>query len=118
VDPAPAVEPVARSFWARPESEDYRETVPRNEVGAHFLMHVAPRIETPAEGPWTIAFVGPSGRELARFEGMRVDVATGHFTFLCATDRFAPGDWTVVLRVEEGGLSGGARRRTFRFHVE
>jgi len=79
---------------------------------------VHPRIRTPAEGPWTITFVDPEGHEISRQEGLRVDTATGAFTFLCAASRFAPGDWTILLEVPEGGMVAGPREREYRFRVE
>ncbi|MGQ0722000.1 MAG: hypothetical protein ACT4PE_10565 [Candidatus Eiseniibacteriota bacterium] len=113
-----AVEHVPRTFYPRPESEDFWETIPRAEAGAHFILHVATRIQTPAEGPWTITFLDPAGSEQFRQDGLRVDSVTGMFTFLCETSRFAPGDWTIRLEVAEGGLVAGPRERGLRFRVE
>jgi hypothetical protein len=112
-----AVEHVPRTFYPRPDTENFWETIPRAEVGDHFILHVSTRIKAPAEGPWTITFIDPSGAQLSRHEGLRVDTATGLFTFLCDTSRFAPGDWTIRLEVEEGGLVAGPRERLFRFRV-
>jgi hypothetical protein len=112
------VEHVPRTFYPRPESENFWETIPRAGVGGHFILHVATRIQSPAEGPWTITFLDPTGAELFRQDGLRVDSATGMFTFLCESSRFAPGDWTIRLEVAEGGLVAGPRERILRFRVE
>jgi hypothetical protein len=115
---AGGIEHVPRAFYPRPVEEDFWETVPRSGAGAHFLLHVATRIKSPAEGPWTITFLDPAGAETFRQEGLRVDTATGLFTFLCETARFAAGDWTIRLEVAEGGLVAGPRERLLRFRVE
>ena len=112
-----AVELVKHTYYPRHESEDYWETVDLSEAGGTFLLFVQPRIRTPAEGPWTAVFVDPEGRQRSRFTGLKVDVATGRFTFLCSSSDFAPGDWIIQLSVEEGGLVSGERERTFRFRV-
>ena len=112
------VEAVEHTFYPREESEDYWETIRRVSVGDRFLLAIHPRIRTPAEGPWTAEFVDPGGAVLSAHPGLRVDVATGNFTFLCTTAAFAPGDWTLRLRVEQGGMAAGERARTYHFRVE
>jgi hypothetical protein len=113
-----AVELVRHAYYPRELSENYWEVVPLAETGPHFLLMIHPRIRTPAEGPWTITFVDPEGNETARHEGLHVDTATGAFTFLCTASRFAPGDWTILLEVPEGGMVAGPREREYRFRVE
>lgn len=113
-----AVELVTNTFYPRLESEDFWEVIPLAEVGSHFLLRIHPRIETPAEGPWTITFRDPAGKPVAREVGLRVDTATGEFTFLCASDSFRPGDWTILLEVPEPGMIAGPRERPYRFRVE
>jgi len=115
---AETVELIRHAYYPREISEDYWEVVPLAETGPHFLLMVHPRIRTPAEGPWTITFVDPEGREVSREEGLRVDTATGGFTFLCDASRFGPGDWAILLEVPEGGMVAGPRQREFRFRVE
>jgi hypothetical protein len=111
------VELVPRAFYARAEREDYWELVPLDTVGDHFLLHVHPRIRTPAEGPWTLTFRAPDGSELSRQPGLRVDTATGQFTFLCRRDAFRPGDWGIEMKLQEGGMTAGDSDRLFRFRV-
>lgn len=113
-----AVQPVRHAYYPREISENYWEVVPLADAGPWFLLIVHPRIRTPAEGPWTITFIDPEGHETARHENLRVDTATGAFTFLCAASRFAPGDWTILLEVPEGGMVAGPREREYRFRVE
>ena len=112
-----AVAVVKHAYYPRLESEDYWETILLGDAGAEFLLMIQPRIRTPAEGPWRATFRDPKGRVLALHQGLRVDVATGQFTFLCSARSFAPGDWTIELEIEEGGLVSGDPRRTYRFRV-
>lgn len=114
---APVV-PIGHSYFPRRADVDYWETVPRTHVDPQFFLQVHPRIETPAEGPWIATFTDANGDVLLRLPGLRVDVATGNFLFLCARNRFAPGDWTIALEVMEGGLAGREPRQSFRFRVE
>jgi hypothetical protein len=112
------VTPIRHSYFPRRNDVDFWETVPKTHVEPLFFLQVQPRIQTPAEGPWIATFSDRDGRVLARIPGLRVDVATGNFLFLCARDRFAPGDWTLTLEVVEGGLAGREPRQVFRFRVE
>lgn len=114
----PAVKVVKRGYYPRPESEDYWETIRLEETGPDFLLLVHPRIKTPAEGPWSATFLDPRGEVFSEHHGLRVDVATSKFTFLCQSARFAPGDWTLVLEIEKGGLVAGEPKRTYRFRLE
>jgi hypothetical protein len=113
-----AVELVRHAYYPRDVSENYWEVVSLADTGPRFLLVIHPRIRTPAEGPWTITFHDPEGGEVSRHEGLRVDTATGAFTFLCKASRFAPGDWTIRLVVPEGGMVAGPREREYRFRVE
>lgn len=115
--PAPVV-PVRHSYFPRRADVDYWETVPTSDPDPQFFLQVHPRIETPAEGPWIASFSDESGRVLTRLAGLRVDVATGNFLFLCSRRAFAPGDWTLTLQVVEGGLAGIEPQQTFRFRVQ
>jgi len=117
VTAAPVV-PIGHSYFPRRADVDYWETVPRTHAAPQFFLQVYPRIETPAEGPWLATFADANGDTLIRLPGLRVDVATGNFLFLCARNRFAPGDWTIALEVMEGGLTGREPRQEFRFRVE
>ena len=112
------VTPIRHSYFPRREDVDFWETVPKTHLEPVFFLQVQPQILTPAEGPWVATFSDRDGRVLARIPGLRVDVATGNFLFLCARDRFPPGDWTLVLEVTEGGLQGREPRQVFRFRVE
>jgi hypothetical protein len=114
----PAVTVVRRAYLPRLVSEDWWETIRRAEAGPEFLLLIHPLIKTPAEGPWTATFLDPAGRVFAAHHGLRVDVATGQFTFLCRSEMFVPGDWAIELEVEEGGLVAGERKRSYRFRVE
>jgi len=114
----PPVRPVRHSYFPRRDDVDYWETVPAGDADPQFFLQVYPRIKTPAEGPWVATFSDAAGDVLARLPGLRVDVATGNFLFLCDRSRFPPGDWTITLEVMEGGLSGVEPEQTFRFRVE
>lgn len=116
-DTAPVL-PVRHSYFPRRADVDYWETVPSTHSDPMFFLQVQPRIETPAEGPWVAVFSDETGRPLTRLPGLRVDVATGNFLFLCSRRAFAPGDWTLTLEVMEGGLAGIEPRQTFRFRVQ
>jgi hypothetical protein len=109
---------VRHSYYPRLATEDYWETIRLAEAGPRFMLYVHPRIKTPAEGPWTATFRRSDGHQLSRHTGLRVDVATANFTFLCSSRHFTPGDWTLELEVEEGGLVSGDRKRLYRFRVE
>ena len=113
-----AVELVRHAYYPREVSENYWEVVSLADTGPRFLLVIHPRIRTPAEGPWNITFHDPEGTETARHENLRVDTATGAFTFLCKASRFTPGDWTIRLVVPEGGMVAGPREREYRFRVE
>jgi hypothetical protein len=113
-----AVSPIRHSYFPRRDDVDFWETIPATHAEPQFLLQVQPRIQTPAEGPWIATFSDREGKLLARIPGLRVDVATGNFLFLCAKSRFAPGDWTLALEVMEGGLEGREPRQVFRFRVE
>lgn len=115
---ASAVEVLQHSYYPRLATEDFWETVPLADVGPRFLLVIRPRIETPAEGPWDVTFRDPDGEVFAQHRGLRVDTATGAFTFLCEASRFTPGDWSITLVVPEGGMVGGPRERQYRFRVE
>ena len=115
---AAAVVPIGHSYFPRRADVDYWETVPRTHTDPQLFLQVHPRIETPAEGPWVATFRDANGDVLIRLPGLRVDVATGNFLFLCARNRFAAGDWTIALEVMEGGLVGREPRQMFRFRVE
>jgi len=115
---APPTELIAHTFVPRPTTEDYRETVRLAEAGPRFILAVDPRVETPAEGPWTVRFRSPSGEVLSEHHGLRVDAATGRFTFVCTGAAMEPGDWTIELEVEPGGRVLGPARRELRFRVE
>jgi hypothetical protein len=108
---------VTHAYFPRLDSEDYWETISLADVGADFLLMIQPRIRTPAEGPWRATFRDANGRVLASHRGLRVDVATGQFTFLCSARSFTPGDWTIELEIEEGGLVSGEPKRTYRFRL-
>jgi hypothetical protein len=112
------VEVVRHTYYPREGSEDYWEVVSREKTGARFLLVIHPRIKAPIEGPWLVEFRDPSGAVLSRHEGLRVDVATGNFTFLCHSDGFAPGDWGLRMTLEDGGVTAGERVREYRFRVE
>jgi hypothetical protein len=113
----PAVAVIAHSYFPRLESEDYWETISLADAGGDFLLVIQPRIRTPAEGPWRATFRDSGGRVLVSHRNLRVDVATGQFTFLCTARSFTPGDWTLELEVEEGGLVSAERKRLYRFRV-
>ncbi|HMB71890.1 MAG TPA: hypothetical protein VKU85_21460 [bacterium] len=113
-----AVELVRHAYYPREVSEDYWEVVSLADTGSRFLLVIHPRIRTPAEGPWTITFHDPEGAEIARHENLRVDTATGAFTFLCRSSSFFAGDWTIRLVVPEDGMVAGPREREYRFRVE
>jgi hypothetical protein len=112
------VVPVRHSYFPRRDDVDYWETIPRTHSDPEFFLQVHPRIKTPAEGPWIATFTDAAGDVLTRLPGLRVDVATGNFLFLCSRREFAPGDWTLALEVMEGGLEGIEPQQTFRFRVE
>ena len=112
------VEVVEHAYYPRLVSEDFWEVVQLAEAAPHFLLIVHPRIKTPAEGPWTATFRDPAGTALVQHRGLRVDVATANFTFLCAASEFSPGDWSLELEVEPGGMVSGERKRLYRFRVE
>jgi hypothetical protein len=112
------VEVVHHTYYPREGSEDYWEVVSREKTGARFLLVIHPRIKAPIEGPWLVEFRDPTGAVLSRHEGLRVDVATGNFTFLCHSDGFAPGDWGLRMTLEDGGVTAGERVREYRFRVE
>ena len=113
----PPVEKVGRAFYPRAEADDYWEVIPLAGLDSHFLIHLHPRIRTPAEGPWTFTFLDPDGGVFFVERGMRVDTATGQFTFLCRSEEFRPGDWWVEMTLDEGGMTAGAEKRRFCFRV-
>jgi hypothetical protein len=118
VSAAAPVLPLRHSYFPRREDVDYWETIPRTHSAPQFFLQVHPRIKTPAEGPWIATFSDETGGVLTRLPGLRVDVATGNFLFLCSRRQFPPGDWTLALEVMEGGLAGSEPQQVFRFRVE
>ena len=114
---APVVH-IRQAYFPRRVDVDYWETIPRNHAAPEFFLQVQPRIKTPAEGPWIATFINSAGEEVVRLPGLRVDVATGNFLFLCSRPHFRPGDWTIRLEVAEGGMVGIEGVQTFRFRVE
>lgn len=117
IAPDPAVRPVPHAYLARPAEEDFWETLSATEAGEEFVLYVDPRIRTPAEGPWTATFRSADGAVVAALGGLRVDRATGRLTFLGSTRAFPPGDWTIELALEPGGVTHGPGTQTFRFRV-
>ncbi len=114
---APAAQVIAHTYLPRPERENYWEPVVLAPGEPHFLLQIHPRLKTPAEGPWTLRVKNAAGEPVVTLPGMRVDVATGAITLLCESSRFAKGDWTVELDLDEGGVTSGESRYVFRFRV-
>ncbi len=114
---APAAERIARSFLARPDGQDWLETVPRAEVGDRFLVHFQPRLRAPAEGPWTLTVAQDGAPAVLRERGVRVDGATGRITMLFQTAQVPDGEYVIRLELEEGGMASGPPQQSFRFAV-
>lgn len=114
----PAAEVIAHTYLPRLERENYWEPVRRAAGEDKFLLQFHPRLKVPSEGPWTLTVKNAAGETAFERKDLKVDVATGAISLLCESSRFAPGDWTASLDLEEGGLTSGPAQHVFRFRVE
>lgn len=109
---------IPHTFLARPDDQDWVERVRVSSVGESFLVCVEPQLRTPAEGPWRLTLARDGDPAVIRIPGLVVDRATGRITFLVRTDAVAPGDYLLLLELEEGGMASGPPSQGFRFRVE
>ncbi|MDP6528684.1 MAG: hypothetical protein QGI43_03220 [Gemmatimonadota bacterium] len=114
----PAVQLVEKTYYPRPERDEFIEVIDLDRVGRTFVLLLRLRLESPREGPWTARFVNAEAGVEHVVPGLRVDVATGGLTFLCRTGRFPPGDWNLSLEAQEGAEVSGPTRQGFRFRVD
>jgi hypothetical protein len=115
--PAP-VRAVANAYLARGEEENWWETIDPAQAGDEFLLYVAPRVLGPAEGPWTATVRAADGRVVTRVVALRVDTTTGRLTFVGRTASFPPGDYTIDITLDPGGVTHSPTEQKFRFRVQ